>query len=246
MRRTLVTLVVAGTLLGAAPLAAQMSAPAAGASVFTLTPHIGMTTYTDIAKLPFRDDGSVSGFPSTGSLSAKLDAQLSVGLTAEYQPVASAWGAFGDFTRSGGGAEFAVRFCDPDFGCDSQSLDAKGSQWRASVGLTRGFGFGAVSVAKLSLGAVYAKTHFEGKNADDMVGEFDESSPGAVVGLSLDFPLSPRVGIRLQGRDAVMRVSGDSFARDLNDIVLGSGLVVEQNDKYMNAFTFGGGLVLHW
>jgi len=248
MRSSLVTLVAAGSLLGAAPLAAQMSTPAAAVkpSVFSLTPHIGMTTYGDLAKLSFSDDGSISGFPATGNLSAKLDTQLSVGVGGEYQPLASAWGIFGDFTRSGGDAAFSATFCDPDFGCDSGKTEAEGSQWRASAGVTRRFGVGAVAVGKLSLGALYAKTHFEVKDPDAGVADIDESSPGGTVGLSLDFPLSGRVGIRLEGRDALVRVSGDSFAGDLNELFAGTGLVVEKKDVWMNAFTFGGGLVLHW
>ena len=248
MRRTLVTVVVAGSLVGAGPLAAQMSTPApvVKQSAFTLTPHIGMTTYGDVAKLSFSDDGSISGFPSTGSLSAKLDTQLSLGLSGEYQPLASAWGLFGDFTRSGGGATFTASICDPDFGCDSGKTEGEGSQWRASAGVTRRFGFGAVSVAKLSVGAVYGKTHFEIKDPEAGLADINESSPGGTIGLSLDFPLSSRVGIRLQGRDALLRVSGESFARDLNESVAGSGIVVQKGDVWMNAFTFGGGLVLHW
>jgi hypothetical protein len=248
MRRTLVTVVAASSLVGAGPLAAQMSgpAPAVKPSVFTLTPHIGMTAYGDMGEISFSDDGSISGFPASGSLSAKLDTQLSLGLSGEYQPLASAWGLFGDFTRSSGDATFKATFCDPDFGCDSGKLSAEGSQWRATAGVTRRFAFGAGSVAKLSLGALYAKTHVEAGDAEAGVPDIDASSPGGTIGLSLDFPLSGRVGIRLESRDALMRVSSDSFAGALTDVPPGSGIVIGKDDVWMNAFTFGGGLVLHW
>jgi hypothetical protein len=246
MRPALVTLAVASSLLGAAPLVAQMTPVVPSPSVFTVTPHIGMTTYSDIAKLPIHDDGSDPSFPFSGHVSAKFDAQLTFGVSGEYGPLTSRWGGFLDFSRSGGGAEFAVNICDPDFGCDGQSIDAEGSQWRASAGVTRRFPVAAASMATLSLGALYAKTHFEAKDPSQGVADLDESSPGAVVGLALDFPFSPRVGVRLQARDALMRVKGSTFARDLNDIVAGSGIVVESDDKFSNAFTFGAGLVLRW
>lgn len=246
MRPALVTLAVASSLLAAAPLVAQAPAATPMPSVFTITPHVGMTTYSDIANLPVHDDGSDPSFPFSGHVAAKFDAQLTVGLSGEYSPLTTRWGAFADFSRSSGGAEFAVNICDPDFGCDGQSVDAEGSQWRAAAGVTRRFPFGAASVATLSLGALYAKTHFEAKDPDQGVADIDESSPGGMIGLALDFPVAPRVGVRLQGRDALMRVKGSTFARDLNAIVAGTGIVVESEDKFMNAFNFGAGLVLRW
>jgi hypothetical protein len=236
-------------MLGAAPLAAQTTAAGpATPSVFTLTPHIGYTTYTDIAKLPIRDDGSIPDFPFTGSVAAKLDAQLTFGLSAEFQPLTSRWGAFGDFSRGGGDGDLTVRVCfsDPDFGteCGSQSVDATGSQWRASAGVTRRFSLGTASTATLWLGALYAKTHFEVEDAEAGAPDLDESSPGAIIGGALDLPLTPRAVIRLQLRDSFMRVKGSTFARDLNSSAGGEGIIVESDDKFMNAFNFGVGLVL--
>jgi hypothetical protein len=238
--------VAGSSLLAAAPLAAQMTGGAATPSVFRLTPHVGFTTYTDIVELPIHDDGSDPSFPFDGTLAAKLDGQLTFGATGEYQSAASPWGAFVDFSRSGGDGKFALRLCDPDFGCETTSLEATGSQWRASAGVTRRFAFGAASTATLSLGALYGKTHFEADESGPGVSGLDESSPGAVIGGSLDFPFSPRVGIRLQLRDALMRVSGESFARELNDALSGTGIVVESEDKFVNAFNFGVGAVLRW
>ena len=246
MRRALVASAVASSLLGAAPLAAQMTAAVPAPNVFTLTPHIGMTTYSDLARLPLHDDGSDPNFTFDGTVAVKFDAQLTLGVSGEYQPLTSHWGAFADFSRSGGGADFSARICDPDFGCDESSLDAEGSQWRASAGVIRRFPFGTMSMASLSLGALYASTHFEVKDATAEVPEVDESSPGVVLGGALEFPVSPRVGVRLQARDAMMRVSGSSFARDLNANLAGSGVVLESKDKFTNAFNFGAGLVLRW
>ena len=246
MRPALVTLAVASSLLTAAPLMAQAAVALSTPSVFTLTPHIGVSTFSDIVKLPVHDDGSDPDFPFDGNFSAKLGTQLTLGVSAELQPLTTRWGAFADFSRSGGDARLAIRICDPEFGCDGNSLDAEGSQWRASAGVTRRFPVGMTSTATLSLGAVYGKTHFEVKGANAGVPDLDESSPGVVVGSSLDFPFTRRIAIRLQLRDAMMRVKGSTFARELNDSFEGSGLVVQSDDKFMNAFNFGGGVVLRW
>lgn len=142
-----------------------MTAATPRPSGVTLTPRVGMTNYSDIAQLPIHDDGSDPNFTFTGNVAAKFDAQLTLGVSADYRPLLSRWGGFADFSRSGGGTKFAGTFCDPDLGCDTSSIDAEGSQWRASAGVSRRVPFGVTSMATFSLGALYAETHFEVKDA---------------------------------------------------------------------------------
>lgn len=252
MQLTPASLAFAALVLGAslvAPLGAQMpaGAPAATPSVFTLTPRVGFTGYTSISKISVRDDGSDPLFAIDGSANARLDTQLAFSLSGRYQPLGSRWGAFGDFARSSGGGELAARFCfdDPDFGreCDSGSEDADGSQWRLSAGVTRSFPFATTSSATLLLGAVYGRTHFELRGDEfSPTLEANESNPGVVIGAALDFPVTPRLGVRLLLHDAIMRVSGDDILRALRQDA--AGLIVDSDPKIMNAVDFGVGLVL--
>ena len=197
-----------------------------------------------------RDDGSDPAFAFTGTLSARLDNQLTLGLSADYVPLTSRWGAFGDFSRSGGDARFHIDTCadDPDFGreCFGQSLEARGSQWRASAGVTRRFSVGATSTLTLAVGALYSSTHFEADEADAEVPDLDESSPGAILGGSIDLPLTPRLGVRLHLRDAMMRIDGSKFARELGQGAAIAGIIVESDDRIVNALNFGAGLVMRW
>jgi hypothetical protein len=234
-----------------APLAAQAPAspsrpgPAAGA--FTLTPHVGFTTYSDLAEFSVRDDGtdpSLGSFEISGKV--KLQGQFTAGVTGAYQPATSRWGAFGDYSRSSGDARLAARYCfdDPDLGryCDRGFAEASGSQWRLAAGVTHR-SILSTATATLSLGALYGKTHLEMEDPD--TGEktdASESNPGIVLGAGLEFPLARRIGLRMELSDAVMRVSNDTFGDATGDAT--GGLSVESDPKIANALSFGVGVVL--
>ena len=233
-----------------ASLRAQVPADAAASpSAFTLIPHAGMTVYGDLARMGVRDAGGDPALAFDARLRAQLDAQPTFGLSASFRPVASRWGAFGDFSRSSGDATLRTDVCfvDPDLGptCAKESTGAEGSQWRLSAGVTRSFSPGSNSTAILSLGGVYGRTHFE-LDADEVgstVGA-SESNPGVLVAGAVELPLSPRLGVQLQLSDVLMRVSGDAVRRALLQDAINVGVVVESDARLVNALGFGVGLVL--
>lgn len=252
-RFTALAAVAAACALPLTSLSAQAPVPPSAVpvapSAFTLTPHVGFTTYTDLAEFSVHDDGtdpSLGSFDLSGKI--KFDGQFTAGVTGAFQPATSRWGAFGDFSRSSGGASLSARLCfdDPTFGreCDSGSLDASGSQWRLAAGVTHRTPL-ATGTATLSLGALYGKSHFEFKDPDTgETTDADESNPGILLGAGLEFPLAPRVGIQLHLSDAIMRISNDTFG-DATGWAVG-GFVGDSDPKIANAISFGAGLVLRF
>jgi len=218
-------------IIGASTLDAQMTdAPSTG---LTITPKVGYTGYSALYDGPVAV--AIPGFGlSSIPLKIEIDGQFEFGVDLRYGRPGTRWSVFGDVSRGSGDAQATACF---EGDCATLKGDVTALHFSGGLGYRLPAFANSPSSLHLLLGANLTRVTLEDTDLNE---DATLTNPGGLLGIALDYSLSPRLGLRLQVTDALVKVDTNELESTFSE----DGASARLDSQIQNMVRLGVGLSL--